>query len=236
MQRINEFVRMYLQRLDERAYNSHSPQQVVLGTLILWLGWLCFNSGSCLSITENQENAQVAIVNTILAPSAGGITIFFFNYYQNSKLQDNSRVRLNFSLITNGILAGLVSITAGCNDVKEWAAILIGATGAFIYLLAVWLLEKMKVDDPLHATQVHGFCGLWGILSLPFFSKTKGLLHGHGAGGMFLLHQLIGAVVIITWVGLISFLFFFFMNKFGWLRMDDKDEVLGGDIYYFAPI
>ena len=73
-------------------------------------------------------------MNTVLAPAGGGVFLFFYNWYQNHKIEDSTRVRLNFSLLTNGILAGLVSITAGCNQLDAWAAILIGAIGAFIYI------------------------------------------------------------------------------------------------------
>lgn len=104
-----------------------------------------------MKITEFGKDAQISIVNTVLAPAGGGVFMFFYNWYQNSKIQDKSRVRLNFTLITNGILSGAVSITASCNQVDPWAAIFIGAIGAYIYTRAVWLLEKMKIDDPLHA-------------------------------------------------------------------------------------
>lgn len=94
----------------------------------------------------------------------------------------------------------------------------------------------MKVDDPLHATQVHGCCGLWGVVAVAFFSNKKGILYGAEGSGQFLGVQLLGAVTIMAWIGIVSFLFFYPMMRLKLLRLDTKHEILGGDIYYFAPI
>lgn len=118
-------------KLDESAFASHSPQQVVLGTLILWLGWLLFNGGSSLKIVGTDgQSASIAMMNTIIAPSAAGLVTFAIE----QKLGGNQNIRYNFSALTNGILAGLVSVTAGCNDYEPWAAAVVGAIGSLVYI------------------------------------------------------------------------------------------------------
>ena len=136
-------------KLDESAFNSQSPQQVVLGTLILWVGWTLFNGGSSFAtVGDSGVLASRAMMNTIIAPSAAGITTFIFE----QKMGGNDNIRYNFAALTNGILAGLVSITASCDRVHPWAAFVIGALGAFVYIGSSRLMAKIKVDDPLEAT------------------------------------------------------------------------------------
>ena len=76
-----------------------------------------------------------------------------------------------------GLLGGLVSITASCNNVTHWSAIVIGTVGAFVYIFACVFMIKFKIDDPVEASQVHGFCGLWGVIAVGFFDKTTGLIN-----------------------------------------------------------
>ena len=145
-------------------------------------------------------------------------------------------MRYNFSALTNGILAGLVSITASCDRVHPWAAFIIGAIGAFVYIGSTRLLAKLKIDDPLEATQVHGFCGIWGVIALAFFKIDEGILYGGENSGKLLGAQIVGLLFIIGWVGAMSALFFFISKKRGYLRLSYTDEILGGDIHYFGPL
>merc|ERR1719223_1213764 len=114
------------------------------------------------------------MMNTIIAPSAAGLTTFFVE----QKLGGNTNIRYNFSALTNGILGGLVSITASCDRVHPWAAFIIGGIGALVYIGSTRFMARMKIDDPLEATQVHGFCGIWGVLALPFFKIDEGIFYG----------------------------------------------------------
>ena len=137
--RLNQTVQNYQLFLNmSETTTAHSPQNVALGTLILWLGWLLFNGGSSNGIVGSSgKDAELIIVNTIIAPSAAGIVTFFIKPYicpaQSKRLFD-------FQGITNGILAGLVSITAGCDIVDTWAAFCIGIIGSLVYCFSCVLL------------------------------------------------------------------------------------------------
>ena len=187
-------------KLDESSFSSQSPQQVVLGTLILWLGWTLFNGGSSFgTVGDGGVSASRAMMNTIIAPSAAGITTFFFE----QKMGGNTNIRYNFSALTNGILGGLVSITAACDRVHPWAAFVIGFIGAFVYIGSTRMMSKMKIDDPLEAAQVHGFCGIWGVIALAFFKFTEGpdncgILYGCKNSGKLLGAQIVGLLFIIA--------------------------------------
>lgn len=155
----------------------------------------------------------------------------------------NTNIRYNFSALTNGILGGLVSITAGCNCVHPWAAFVIGMIGAFVFIGSDRLMQKMKIDDPLQAAQVHGFCGIWGVLAVAFFkfpettgATSCGILYGCSDSGKMLGAQIVGILFIIAWTGILSGIFFFVSKKMGVLRLSYTDEILGGDIHYFGPL
>lgn len=233
MQRIHVFVRTYDEKLNESDFYSQSPQQVVLGTLILWLAWLLFNGGSTTAIVGDAgEKAALAMVNTIIAPSASGIATFIFK----KPCGGRTDVRLDFSALTNGILAGLVGVTASCDDIEPWAAFVIGFISAFVYIGASKLMQALKVDDPLEATQVHGFCGAWGVIAVAFFQRKKGIFYGAEGSGKLLGIQCLGVVVITAWSMITCGLYFAISNKLGLFRLSEMDEILGGDIHYFGPI
>lgn len=113
-------------------------------------------------------------MNTVLAPSMGGLFALATKQWVSGEQLDS---RLDFQALTNGILAGLVCVTAGCNCVDPWAAIVIGCLGSISYSLACRLGNYFKVDDPLEAFQVHGFCGMTGVICVAFFKKDQGLIY-----------------------------------------------------------
>ena len=115
------------------------------------------------------------MINTALAPSSAGLFTFFTRKYITGQTRD---IRLDFKGITNGILAGCVSITGCSGYVESWAAIVIGIIGSIVYSLGCLLLEKLNIDDPIEAFQVHGLCGLWGTLAVAIFHTDKGLVYG----------------------------------------------------------
>lgn len=141
---------------------------------------------------------------------------------------------MDFAAISNGLLAGAVSITAGCADVEPWAAFIIGILGSFIYSFSCNLLNCLEIDDPVEATQVHGCCGFWGCVALGLFHMEKGLFYG--GGGKLLGANVVGCLSIGVWTSVISSIYFMTLKKFNVLRLSASDELLGGDVHYFAPI
>lgn len=182
---------------------------------------------------KNWESAGLAMVNTIVAPSAAGLFTFATRKYITGQNQDH---RLDFGALTNGLLAGCVSITAGCAQVAPWASIVIGICGSIIYSLACLLMEKFQVDDPLEAFQVHGCCGMWGVIAISLFSQEKGLFYGAEGSGKFVGIQFLGILCIAAWSATLSSLYFTIAKAFKLIRLNEVDELLGGDIHYFAPI
>ena len=201
--------------------------------MLLWVGWVLFNAGSGFAINGDKGvEAARAITNTLISPSAAGLVCFFLD----KRLGGNQDIRYNFAAVTNGILAGAVAITASSDRVENWAAVVIGIIGAFVYMGSVHLVEKLKIDDPLEATQVHGFNGLWGTIALAFFKKDEGILYGGPKCGRLLVVQLVGALFFIVWSALCSGIYFGIAKKLNFLRLPYSEEVLGGDIHYFAPL
>mmetsp|Transcript_1502 Transcript_1502/g.2646 ORF Transcript_1502/g.2646 Transcript_1502/m.2646 type:complete len:272 (-) Transcript_1502:69-884(-) len=224
-----------MQRLQDSKLAPNNSLSVLQGTLILWLAWLMFNGGSSLAITGSSgDSAQLAIVNTILAPCVGGLFTFFFKKHMAGG--DIKNQRFDFMGLCNGVLAGLVAITASCDCVEPWAAIIIGVFGSITYSLAVRFCNYIELDDPIEAFQVHGCCGFIGCILLAFFKIDDGILYGGEGSGKLLLVQLYGCAAIAAWSMSLTTVFFLIGNKLNAVRMDDSDEILGGDIHYFAPI
>ena len=158
-------------------FECHNLPLVVLGTFALWFGWYGFNPGSTLGMHDGATGALAAQVamNTTLSAATGGITVFLLRYLILKKYDVGG--------LCNGILAGLVSITAGCGNVECGSAFAIGLVGAFVYQASSMLLQKLKIDDPVDAAPVHGFCGIWGVLAAGFLDWGKGVDHYHGWSG-----------------------------------------------------
>jgi len=130
----------------------------VLGTFILWFGWFGFNGGSALGATgQNSIIIQTVCMNTTISAAAGGLTVFGLTMFL-----DHIEC---ISSISNGILAGLVSITAGCDSSNPQWSILIGIVGGFVFTGSVRIVKSLKIDDPLDAFSVHGICGFWGCIA-----------------------------------------------------------------------
>ena len=247
--RVHEFIKAYGNKLDSKSFAAHSPQHAVLGTLLLWIGWLCFNAGSSLALIGEDGSpvhlsAERAIMNTVLGASAGGLFTFVSRKVITGERKD---VRLDFQGLTNGILAGLVCITASCDCVESWAAMLIGIIGSITYSLGCRALNAAKIDDPLEAFQVHGCCGIMGCIVLAFFKIDDGIFYGGKsvtddagdksvAGWELLGVQIFGCLMIALWSGTLCGIFFFVSMKLGVMRLSEQDEILGGDLHYFGPI
>jgi Amt family ammonium transporter len=138
---------------------GHSLPLAIGGVLILWLGWFGFNGGSVLS--ADAGGTSLVLVTTCLAAAAGGIGAFLFDFIKNKQY--------DLTMILNGILAGLVGITAGADQMSPLDAIIIGVIAGIIVVLAVSLIDKLKLDDPVGAVAVHLICGIFGTLAVGMF-------------------------------------------------------------------
>ena len=145
-----------------RPMPGHNMSIATLGCLILWIGWFGFNPGSELAATAN---VPYIAVTTNLAAAAGAITATFTAWIRNGKP--------DLSMIINGILAGLVGITAGCASVTYFDAVFIGAVAGILVVYSVSLFDSLAIDDPVGAISVHLVCGIWGTLAVGLFTPAN---------------------------------------------------------------
>ena len=195
-----------------------------LGVFILWFGWFGFNPGSQLAASTEADAMAISHVflTTNLAACAGGFFALAMSWMKYGKP--------SLSLTLNGVLAGLVGITAGCDAVAPSGAVLIGAICGVVMIFAVDFIDKvLKIDDPVGASYVHGVCGFLGTVLTGLFSTSEGLFYGHGAG--FLGAQLFGAVVVGVWAAGMGFIIFKVLDKIHGLRVPARVEEEGLDIY-----
>lgn len=212
---------------------GHSATLATLGTFLLWFGWYGFNPGSALALTGNgwQVAERCAVTTTLAAATGGVVTLIVL------KLRDHI-----FDLLAclNGILAGLVAITACCAYVEPYAAVIVGAIGALVYIAAAMVLLKLKIDDPLEAFPIHGAAGMWGTLAVGLFNRRKyqdvaGIsttYYGgfYGGGGKLLGANLLAVVVVAAWTVVMIAPLFFAMNALGILRISPEEEIIGNDV------
>ena len=219
------------------AIPGHNIPMGILGTIILFFGWFGFNPGSTLGIQGGLINlVALAAVNTLLAGAAGGMTAMLYMWLLgNAKKPDPS-------MSVNGVLAGLVAVTAPCAFIAPWAAVVIGLIAGVLVCIATIVLEKAQIDDPVGAVPVHMVNGLWGVISVGLFASgnpdtaawngidkaVTGLFYGGGFGQ--LGAQLIEAGTIFIFAAGLSWLFFMVLNRFGLLRSEPKAEIVGLDI------
>jgi len=216
-------------------FGGHSMTMVVLGTFCLWFGWYGFNPGSMLACSSAAAINVVgrSAVTTTLSAASGGVTALFVN-----KLTTG---HYDLAQVCNGLLAGLVGITAGCSVVEPAAAILCGFVAAFIFEGGCQLLLKLKIDDPLAASPMHGFCGAWGVIYVGLMAKEEYVLEAYsdvnkgygafyGGGGELLGCQVTGVVCIIAWVCGLLGPFFFALKAAGQLRVPMEEEEMGLDV------
>ncbi len=196
-----------------QAIPGHNIPLATAGVLILWLGWFGFNGGSVLSADPGLTS--LTLVTTCLAAAAGGVIASLVStiMYKN----------LDLTMFLNGILGGLVAITAGADQMSPTDAILIGGiAGAFI-VFAVSLIDKLKLDDPVGAIAVHLVCGIWGTLAVGIF--------GNLASGSQFLSQLFGVSVYAIFCIITSFIIIFTLKKTIGIRVSEKEELEGLDAH-----
>ena len=203
---------------------GHNLPLASVGAFILWFGWFGFNPGSSLGAVGNWELIGSVVVNTFLASAAGGIATMFYTFFSYGKI--------DITMVINGILAGLVSITAGCNVVGPMSAILIGFIAGILVDVAVLFFDKMKVDDPVGAVAVHGINGLFGTLAVGFFAIEGGLFFGGGVD--LLTTQLIGVTIIALFSFSITFILMKVLKSTVGIRITTQEEEAGIDSVSFG--
>lgn len=203
---------------------GHNLPLASVGAFILWFGWFGFNPGSSLGAVGNWELIGNVVVNTFLASAAGGIATMFYTYFSYGKI--------DITMVINGVLAGLVSITAGCNVVGPMSAIFIGFIAGILVDVAVLFFDKMKVDDPVGAVAVHGINGLFGTLAVGFFATEAGLFFGGGAD--LLITQFIGVLTIALFSFSITFILMKVLKSAIGIRITSEEEEAGIDSVSFG--
>ncbi|WP_440905334.1 ammonium transporter [Catenovulum sp. SX2] len=210
-------------RFDNNQVNaipySNLPS-AMLGVVLFIVGWVGFNAGSTL---EFSRNIPSIIINTLLASAAGGVAAYLINRMWPSRYTEDSVVMLN------GILAGLVAITASCHAVGQLDALVIGIGGAAVMLMACNLLGKLKLDDAISAIPVHLFAGIWGTLAVALFADLNVLATGLTRTEQFFA-QLNGVVVCGLWAFSCSYILLRIINHFFPLRVSADDEHNGLNI------
>lgn len=214
---------------------AHNLPMGILGTIILFFGWFGFNPGSSLAFVGAGHNlAILAAVNTLLAGAAGGVSAMAYMWLTGNKKPDPS-------MSVNGLLAGLVAITAPCAFVDTWAAVVIGIMAGVIVCLATVALEKAKIDDPVGAIPVHFANGIFGVLAVGIFAMgnpdtagwngvatpVTGLLYG---GGGQIVSQIAEVLAIFIVVFGLSYVFFRVLAQLKVLRTTREAELQGLDV------
>ncbi|MGK7932355.1 MAG: ammonium transporter [Microcystaceae cyanobacterium] len=199
------------------AIPGHNLSIATLGCLILWIGWFGFNPGSELAANENV--AYIA-VTTNLAAAAGGITATFTSWFKDGKP--------DLTMIINGILAGLVGITAGCAGVGYFGAVIIGAVAGVIVVYAVAFFDSIRIDDPVGAISVHLVNGTWGTLAVGLFDLESGLFFGGGVGQ--LISQIIGILAIGAFTIIFSGIVWMALKATLGIRVKEEEEFEGLDV------
>lgn len=203
---------------------GHNLPLASVGAFILWFGWFGFNPGSSLGAVGNWELIGSVVVNTFLASAAGGIATMFYTYFSYGKI--------DITMVINGILAGLVSITAGCNVVDPMSAIIIGLIAGVLVDIAVLFFDKMSVDDPVGAVAVHGVNGLFGTLAVGLFATEGGLLFGGGVS--LLITQMVGVVTIAVFSFSVTFMLMKILKVTVGIRITADEEEAGIDAVSFG--
>ncbi|MGR3809204.1 ammonium transporter [Jiulongibacter sp. NS-SX5] len=192
---------------------GHSIPFAAAGVLILWLGWFGFNGGSVLS--ADPELTSLTLVTTCLAAAAGGVGAFVFDLILYKKY--------DLTMFLNGILAGLVGITAGADQMSPMDAIIIGVIAGVLVVLGVGLVDKLKLDDPVGAIAVHLICGIWGTLAVGIFGALAGMDQ--------FISQLIGVASYAVFCLVTAFIILYGLKATLGLRVSKEEEIEGLDLH-----
>ncbi len=200
------------------ALPGHNMAIATLGCLILWIGWYGFNPGSVLSMNET---VPYVAVTTTLGADGGAINRTVISQLRNGKP--------DLTMTINGILAGLVSVTAGCDGFSMAGAWIAGFIGGGLVVYSVSILDGLKIDDPVGAFSVHGTCGIWGTLAVGIFNQEKGLFYGGGFGQ--LGAQIVGVLAYGIFAAVTSWIVWSVIGAlFGGIRVTEQEEIEGLDL------
>jgi len=191
---------------------GHSMPLATIGVFLLWLGWFGFNGGSVLS--ADPALTSLTLVTTCLAAAAGGVGAMVTAWTMLKKP--------DLSMVLNGVLAGLVGITAGADQMAMGSSIAIGFIAGIIVVISVLFFDKIKIDDPVGAISVHLVCGIWGTLAVGLFGNLK--------GGAQIVSQLKGIVSIGVFTFIFATVLFLVIKAVMGLRVSEEEEVEGLDI------
>ena len=216
-----------------RAIPGHNISLAALGVFLLWFGWYGFNPGSTLGLSGGfAALAAKVAVNTTLAAGAGAVGCAFLSQLRTTKF--------DIGLTLNGALGGLVAITAPCATVDPWAAVIIGLVAAPIVIFGIEMLDRLGVDDPVGAISVHGFAGVWGVLSVGLLSSQEGIAQAYvasdsyglllGGGAEQLGIQALGVLAIAGWTVATSAILFAVIKYTVGLRVSPEEEERGLDL------
>lgn len=200
-------------------YSSKGPKAmpganmplVALGTFILWMGWLGFNGGSQLTLNSIEDANAIGkiFLNTNASAAAGALVAYLLSTFIYGKA--------DLTLIVNGALAGLVTITAAPDSPTPTLAVVFGALGASVTFFAINFFDRIKIDDPVGAISVHGVAGVVGVMLVPLTKDVS------------FVTQLTGILVISVWVFSTSFIVWFAIKKLVGVRISEQDEYIGAD-------
>lgn len=205
------------------AIPGHSLTLGALGVFILWMGWFGFNPGSSLSGTAVELNSRI-FITTNLSGAAAALVTMIITWVRYKKP--------DISMTLNGVLAGLVAITAGCDVISPVGAVIVGIIAGFVVVFGIEFIDKvLKIDDPVGAIGVHGLCGITGTLCVGLFAAygdTLGLFYGGGFG--YLINQIIGILAVAAWTVGTTFILFKVIKATVGLRVSKEEEIKGLDI------
>lgn len=238
--RADHFYRTASGEIRARDYTANSQVARAVGVFTLWFGWYFFNGGTAFSLDNGNDSlvqiASRAVVNTTLSASSGSmvaglLTIILTERQEETHTSGEFFNALN-KAISNGLLAGLVSVTGGCAVVSSWAALIIGGIGSLAMMASTKLLVAYQIDDVVAAVPVHLVCGIWGVIAPALLAmpahceEVYGHSHGgllYGGDGTLLLASALFIICSITWVTATMGPFFAFFKAIGLIRYSDKE-------------
>lgn len=205
------------------AIPGHSIPLGALGVFLLWFGWFGFNGASTVCATGDEALISMGdiFITTNMAAAAGSTSTMIYTWVRYGKP--------DVSMTLNGVLAGLVAITAGCDVVSPAGALIIGLIAGVLVVVAVEFFDqKLKIDDPVGAVSVHGVCGAFGTIVTGLFATKDGLFYGGGSS--FLMTQIIGVVTVAIYVAIAMSIIFGVLDKLIGLRVSEAEEIKGLDM------
>jgi Amt family ammonium transporter len=223
---------------DEFRPNNHGL--IVLGTFVLFFGWLFFNGGKTGMFNARANDPAKIIQNTFISAAFSGVVACLLKSWMMRSccwFRCNHDCQLfccyDARTVCNGVLTGLVAISGACDRCEPWAAVIIGCFAGIFYVIGCKVLQKTNIDDPVEASPVFLWGGVWGLLAIAFLDNIQGIVypsHMETGRGKFFGYQICGIVTILLWTSGLFAPFFFIMKKVGLLRVSRVVEMVGMDV------